>query len=171
MPAINRFDPYKNFKFVVTIDNKIVAGVSKVSGLKKTTEVVEHREGGDPSTSRKSPGRTKFEAITLERGVTADRDFEKWANQVWLFKGQAGGESALKNFRKDISITLRNEAGQAVLRWFVYRCWVSEFQALPDLDANANAIALEHVKIENEGWSRDIALTIDTEPEFAGDTV
>ncbi|MFL6247265.1 MAG: phage tail protein [Thermoanaerobaculia bacterium] len=169
--AAKRFDPYKNFKFVVKFNNTIVAGVSKVGGLKKTTEVVKHREGADPSTSRKSPGRTEFEAITLERGVTADREFEKWANQVWLFKGQSPGESALGNFRRDITIELRNEAGQPVLRYYVYRCWVSEYQALPDLDANANAVALEHVKIENEGWSRDIALTIEPEPEFAGDTV
>jgi phage tail-like protein len=171
MAAINRFDPYKNFKFVVKFNNTVVAGVSKVTGLKKTTEVVKHREGADPSSSRKSPGRTEFEAITLERGVTADREFEKWANQVWLFKGQAPGESALGNFRRDITIELRNEAGQPVLRYYIYRCWVSEYQALPDLDANANAVAIETMKIENEGWSRDVALTIEPEPEFAGDTV
>jgi phage tail-like protein len=171
MPAINRFDPYKNFKFVVKFNNTVVAGVSKVTGLKKTTEVVKHREGADPSTSRKSPGRTEFEAVTLERGVTADREFEKWANQVWLFHGQAPGESALGNFRRDITIELRNEAGQPVLRYFLLRCWVSEYQALPDLDANANAVAIEHIKIENEGWVRDVALPIEPEPEFAGDTV
>jgi phage tail-like protein len=171
MAAVNRFDPYKNFKFVVKFGNVVVAGASKVSGLKKTTEVVKHREGADPSTSRKSPGRTEFDAITLERGVTADREFEKWANQVWFFQAKAPGESALKNFRRDITIELRNEAGQPVMRYFVYRCWVSEYQALPDLDANANAVALEHVKIENEGWRRDPALTIEDEPEFAGDTV
>jgi phage tail-like protein len=171
MPAVNRLDPYKNFKYVVKFNNTIVAGVSKVGGLKKTTEVVKHREGADPSTSRKSPGRTEFDAITLERGVTADREFEKWANRVWFFQAQAPGESALGNFRRDITIELRNEAGQPVLRYFVFRCWVSEYQALPDLDANANAIALEHIKIENEGWRRDPALTIEPEPEFAGDTV
>jgi phage tail-like protein len=171
MAAVNRFDPYKNFKFVVKFGNTVVAGVSKVSGLKKTTEVVKHREGADPSTSRKSPGRTEFDAITLERGVTADREFEKWANQVWFFQAQAPTESALKNFRRDITIELRNESGQPVMRYFVFRCWVSEYQGLPDLDANANAIALEHVKIENEGWRRDPALTIEAEPEFAGDTV
>jgi phage tail-like protein len=171
MPAVNRFDPYKNFKFVVKFGNVAVAGISKVGGLKKTTEVVKHREGADPSTSRKSPGRTEFDAITLERGVTADREFEKWANQVWFFQAQAPGESALGNFRRDITIELRNEAGQPVLRYFVFRCWVSEYQALPDLDGNANAIAIEHIKIENEGWKRDVALTIEPEPEFAGDTV
>src|SRR5689334_6695354 len=163
-----RFDPYKNFKFRVKWDGKYVAAVSKVGGLKKTTEVVKHREGGDPSTSRKSPGRTEFEAISLERGLTADREFEQWANQVWFFQGQAPGESALGNFRRDITIELRNEAGQTVLRYFVYRCWVSEYQALPDLDANANAVAIETMKIENEGWKRDPSLTIEPEPEFAG---
>ena len=171
MAAAKRFDPYKNFKFVVKFNNTIVAGVSKVTGLKKTTEVVKHREGADPSTSRKSPGRTEFEAITLERGVTADREFEKWANQVWLFRGQAPGESSLGNFLRDITIELRNEAGQPVLRVFVTRAWVSEYQALSDLDANANAVAIEHIKIENEGWYRDVDLTIEPEPELAGDTV
>src|ERR1043165_1193496 len=162
MATAKRFDPYKNFKFVVKFgNNKIVAGVSKVTGLKKTTEVVKHREGADPSTSRKSPGRTEFEPITLERGITIDREFEKWANQVWLFKGQTGGESALGNFRRDLTIEVLNEARQPVLRYFVYRCWVSEYQALPDLDANANAVAIEHLKIENEGWSRDTALPIE----------
>lgn len=171
MAAAKRFDPYKNFKFVVKFGNNIVAGASKVGGLKKTTEVVKHREGADPSTSRKSPGRTEFEAITLERGITADREFEKWANQVWFFQAQAPGESALGNFRRDITIELRNEAGQPVLRYFLFRCWVSEYQAMPDLDANANAVAIEHIKIENEGWKRDTALTIEPEPEFAGETV
>src|SRR5437763_9593779 len=167
MATTKRFDPYKNFKFVVKFNNTIVAGVSKVGGLKKTTEVVKHREGADPSSSRKSPGRTEFDAITLERGVTADREFEKWANQVWFFQGQAPGESALGNFRRDITIELRNEAGQPVLRYFVYRAWVSEYQALPDLDANANAVAIEHIKVENEGFERDVEVPEPAEPQFS----
>lgn len=167
MPAVNRLDPYKNFKYVVKFNDTIVAGVSKVGGLEKMTEVVKHREGADTGTDRKSPGRTEFDAITLERGVTADREFEKWANRVWFVQAEAHGESALGNFRRDITIELRNEAGQPVSRYFVFRCWVSEYHALPDLDANANAIALEHIKIENEGWRRDLALSI--EPGFAGD--
>ena len=171
MATATRLDPYKNFKFVVKFGNTPVAGISKVSGLKKTTEVVKHREGADPSTSRKSPGRTEFDAITLERGITADRDFEIWANQVWFFQAQAPSESSLASFRRDITIELRNEAGQPVLRWFVYRCWVSEYQAMSDLDANANAVAIEHIKLENEGWKRDPALVIAPEPEFSGETV
>ncbi|MEJ8810779.1 phage tail protein [Variovorax ureilyticus] len=159
-----RVDPYKNFKFRVKWDGKYVAGVSKVGMLKKTTEVVKHRDGGDPSTSHKSPGRTEFDAITLERGVTHDPEFEKWANKVWNFGGGLGAEVSLKDFRKDIIIEVYNEAGQKVLAYNVYRCWVSEFQALPDLDANANAIAIQHLKLENEGWSRDTAVTEPTEP-------
>ena len=151
----HRFDPYKNFKFRVSWNGKFVAGISKVTGLKRTTEVVEHREGGDPSTSRKSPGRVKYEAITLERGVTHDSDFEGWANKVWYQGNGLGQEMSLKDFRRDLLIELYNEAGQPVLRYKVYRCWVSEYQALPDLDANANAVAIEHIKIENEGWERD----------------
>jgi phage tail-like protein len=150
-----RFDPYKNFKFRVKWDGRYVAGVSKVSALKRTTEMVEHREGGDPSTSRKSPGRTKYEAVTLERGVTHDPEFELWANKLWNFGAGLGREVSLKDFRKDIIIEVYNEAGQLALAYKIYRCWVSEFQALPDLDANANAVAIQTLKLENEGWERD----------------
>ena len=149
-----RVDPYKNFKFRVKWDGKVVAGVSKVSPLKRTTEVVKHREGGDPSTSHKSPGASNFEPITLERGVTHDNAFEQWANQVV----NLGAEMSLKNFRKDIVIEIHNEAGQVVLAYKVFRCWVSEYQALPDLDAGANAVMLEHITLENEGWERDTAV-------------
>ncbi|HEX8168732.1 MAG TPA: phage tail protein [Beijerinckiaceae bacterium] len=161
-----RFDPYKNFKFRVKWDGRYVAGVSKVSALKRTTEVVEHREGGDPSTSRKSPGRTKYEAITIERGVTHDLEFEQWANKVWNFGAGAGSEVSLADFRKDIIIDAFNEAGQKVISYHVYRCWVSEYQALPDLDANANAVAIQHLKLENEGWERDVAVQEPAEPSF-----
>jgi phage tail-like protein len=159
-----RFDPYKNFKFRCKWDGKYVAGVSKVTGLKRTTDVVEHREGGDPSTGRKSPGRTKYEAITLERGVTHDPEFENWASKVWSFGSGLGAEVSLKDFRKDIIIELYNEAGQLALAYRVFRCWVSEFQALPDLDANANAVAIQHIKLENEGWERDTTVPEPTEP-------
>jgi phage tail-like protein len=161
-----RFDPYKSFKFRVKWDGKYVAGVSKVSALTRTVEVVPHRNGGDPSTQRKSPGPAKFEAVTLERGVTHDTDFEKWANKVWNFGSGLGAEVSLKDFRKDIIIEVYNEAGQAVLAYKVYRCWPSEFKALPDLDANGNAVAIQTLKLENEGWERDYAVTEPTEPSF-----
>lgn len=154
-----RFDPYKNFKFRVKWDGRYVAGISKVGALKRSTELVEHREGGDPSTSRKSPGRTKFEAITLERGVTHDPEFENWANKIWSLGTGLGSEVSLKDFRKDLIIEVYNEAGQLAIAYKVYRCWVSEFQALPDLDANANAVAIQTLKLENEGWERDTAVT------------
>jgi len=163
-----RFDPYKNFKFRVFFEgsNSPVAGVSKVGALKRTTEVVEHREGGDPSTSHKSPGRTKYEAITLERGVTHDPEFERWANKVWNYGSGLGAEASLKDFRRNVLIELYNEAGQLAQRYKVYRCWVSEFQALADLDANANAIAIQHIKLENEGWERDYEVPEPSEPSF-----
>lgn len=161
-----RFDPYKNFKFRVKWDGRYVAGISKVGALKRSTEMVEHREGGDPSTSRKSPGRTKFEGITLERGVTHDPEFEKWANKVWNFGSGLGAEVSLKDFRKDLIIEVYNEAGQLALAYKVFRCWVSEYQALPDLDANANAVAIQTMKLENEGWERDVDVTEPTEPSF-----
>jgi phage tail-like protein len=155
-----RFDPYKNFKFRVMWDGRYVAGVSKVGALKRTTEVVEHREGGDDSTSRKSPGRTKFEAITLERGVTHDREFELWASRTFHL-GRLNGE-----YRKDITIEVYDEAGQLALRYNVFRCWVSEYQALPDLDANANAVAIQTIKLENEGWQRDFETPEPGEPVY-----
>lgn len=162
----HRFDPYKNFKFRVKWDGRYVAGVSKVSPLKRSTEVVEHREGGAENTSRKSPGRTKFEPVTLERGVTHDQEFEQWANKVWNFGSGLGSEISLKDFRKDVIIEVYNEAGQLALAYKVYRCWVSEYQALPDLDANANAVAIQSIKLENEGWERDYAVTEPSEPSF-----
>ena len=151
-----RFDPYKNFKFRVRWDGRYVAGVSKVGALKRSIEVVEHRQGGDPSTSRKSPGRTKYEAITLERGVTHDN-----------FGSGLGAEVSLKDFRKDVLIDVYNEAGQLVLSYKVYRAWVSEYQALPDLDANANAVAIQTLKLENEGWERDYDVPEPGEPQFS----
>lgn len=162
-----RFDPYKNYKFRVKWDGRFVAGISKVSALKRTTEVVKHREGGDPSTSRKSPGRTEYEAITLERGVTHDLEFEQWANKVWQVgtKGAgSGSEVSLSDFRKDLIIEVYNESGQLVIAYKIYRCWVSEYQALPDLDANANAVAIQHIKLENEGWERDPEVVEPSEP-------
>lgn len=161
-----RLDPYKNFKFRLKWDGRYVAGVSKMSVLKRTTEMVKHRSGGDPSTSYKSPGKTDYDAITLERGVTHDIDFEAWANKVWNFGSQAGSEVSLADFRKDVIVELLNEAGQIVLIYNIYRCWVSEYQALPDLDSNANAVAIAKLKLENEGWERDYAWAEPKEPSY-----
>ena len=163
---VERFDPYKNFKFRVKWDGRYVAGISKVSALKRSTEVVEHREGGDPSTGRKSPGRTKFDPITLERGVTHDKEFEQWANKVWNFGSGLGAEVSLRDFRKNVIIELYNEAGQLAIAYRVFRAWVSEFQSLPDLDANANAVAIQTLKLENEGWERDTDVVEPAEPRF-----
>ena len=160
----HRFDPYKNFKFRVKWDGKYVAGVSKVTALKRTTELVEHREGGAPSSSVKSPGRTKFEPITLERGVTHDPEFEAWANKVWNLGSGLGAEVSLKDFRKDITVELLNEAGQVAVAYSVFRAWVSEFQAQADLDANANVTLIQSIKLEHEGWERDPDVPEPTEP-------
>jgi phage tail-like protein len=157
-------DPYKNFKFRVKWDGKYVAGISKVGGLKRTTEVVKHRDGGEASTTRKSPGRTEYEAITLDRGVTHDTEFENWANKVWHYGSGLGAEVSLADFRKEIIIEVYNEAGQLAIAYHVHRCWVSEYQALPDLDANANAVAIQHLKLENEGWERDDKTAEPNEP-------
>lgn len=164
-----RYDPYKNFKFRIMWDGKYVAGVSKVGGLTRTTQVVTHREGGDPSMVRKSPGQTEYAAITLERGVTHDPEFENWANKIWDYanSGQLGQEVSLQDFRKDITIELYNEAGQKVIAYHIFRCWVSEFTALPELDASANAVAIQTLKLENEGWERDTSVTEPTETKLA----
>jgi len=152
-----RLDFYRSFKFRLNWDGKYVAGMNKLSvGLRRPTEVVQHRQGGDPSTSRKLPPRTKYDAVTLEQGVTHDTEFQSWANKVWDFGGGLGSEISLKNFRKDIIIEFYNEAGQLTIAYRLLRCWVSEYLAMPDLDANANAVAIQHIKLENEGWERDL---------------
>lgn len=162
----SRVDPYKNFKFRVKWDGRYVAGVSKISALKRMTEVVKHRDGSNLSTSYKSPGRTEYEAVTLERGVTHDPEFDNWAQKVWNVNGGPGTEVSLKDFRKNIRLELYNEAGQVVMAYNLFRCWVSEYQPWPDLDANANAIAIQHIKIENEGWVMDSKVTEPAEPSF-----
>ncbi len=159
----HRVDPYKNFKFRVLWDGKTVLGVSKVSSLKRTTELVKHREGGENSTDHKSPGRTSYDAVTMERGITQDAEFEKWANLVHPYGGDASMD--LVNYKKELTLEMLNERGQVAKRYFLHNCWVSEFAALPDLDANANAVAIEHIKIELEGWERDLATK---EPDESG---
>jgi phage tail-like protein len=162
----SRFDPYKNFKFRVKWDGRYVAGLSKAGALNRKTEVVSHREGGDPSSSRKSPGRTEYDAVMLERGVTHDVEFEQWANKVWNWGSGLGQEVSLQDFRKDVILELYNEAGQLAVAYRLYRCWVSEFEALPELDANANAVAIQKIKLENEGWERDLEVAEPSEPSF-----
>jgi len=160
---IDRFDPYKTFRFLIYFGTSTapVAAMSKVTSLKRSSDPIEYKEAGN-MIIRKGLGRTKYEPITLERGLTHDSDFEDWANAAQeLDRGAA--KQSLKNLRKDIAIALLNEQGQPVYRYKVYRCWVSEYQALPDLDAGANAIAIEHIKLEHEGWERDKSVTEPTQ--------
>ncbi len=161
-----RFDPYKSYKFRLKWDGRYVAGISRISALTRTTEVVEHRDGGEPSTTRKSPGVTRFEPIRIERGVTHDLEFEQWANKVWNFGAGLGAEVSLKDFRKDVILEVYNEAGQLALAYRIYRCWPSEFQMLPDLDANGNAVAIQSLVLQNEGWERDYEVSEPAEPSF-----
>lgn len=162
----HRFDPYKNFKFQVEMEidgsYETVLGVSKVSALKKTIELIEHRHGGDPSTSHKTPGRVKYDAITLEQGVTESRIFEAWANKVWTHGNKAleGEESSLLDFRRELKLSVYNEGGQLVMTYIIHGAWVSEYQPLSELDANANALLIEQVKIECESWERDVEVAI-----------
>ncbi len=155
----NRFDPYKAYRFLVYFgtSTSAVAAVSKVSSLKRSSDVIDYKEGGNPIIL-KGLGRTKYEPITLERGVTYDTDFQDWADATQKLDSGAPTTS-LGNLRREIRIELLNEEGQPVYRYKVHRCWVSEYQALPDLDAGGTGIALEHIKLENEGWERDATLT------------
>ena len=159
----SRFNPYSTWRFLIFFGTSTtpVAGVSKVSGLKRSSPPIEYKSGGDPIT-RKSLGRTVYDAITVERGVTYDADFETWANAAQLLDKGAASQS-LKSLRKDVAISLMDETGQEVMRWRVWRCWVSEFQAISDFDAGGNAVAIQHIKLENEGWERD--LTVTEQPE------
>lgn len=161
-----RYDPYKTFQFKVIWEGKYVAGVSKVTGLTHTTQVVRHREGDLPALEHRSPGQTEYSAITLERGVTHDLEFEQWADKVWTYGNSEGKEISLKDFRKDIIIELYNEAGQKVLAYKIFCCWVSEHTALPDLDASANSVAIQKMKLENEGWVRDTDIKEPEEPSL-----
>jgi phage tail-like protein len=149
----DRHVPYKTFKFRLVYNNKVVFGVSKVGALKRTTEVVKHRHGGQNSFDYKSWGRSTFEAITLERGITHDHDFEEWANMVASWSGDAS--TNLAQYKRELTLEFLNERGQVAIRYFLHGCWVSEYTALPELDANGNHIALESMKIELEGWERD----------------
>lgn len=157
----HRRDPYRQFKFQVKWDGKTIAGISKISGLNRITEVIPYREGGGMSNVSVTPGSTKYEPITLERGVTHDAEFEQWANLVFSMAGDA--DMSLKNYKKDILIELLNLQGQVVLVYMVYRCWVSEYQPLPELDANGNSVAIEKLVLQHEGWERDRAVTEPTE--------
>ncbi|MBS1912274.1 MAG: phage tail protein [Bacteroidetes bacterium] len=148
-----RIDPYKNFKFRVSWDGKTVLGVSKVGALKRTTEVVKHRDGGDNSHDSKSPGRTSYDAITMERGITHDAEFEAWANKIHSWAGDSAMD--LANFKKELTLEIMNEKNQVAFRYFLHDCWVSEFTSVPELNANANAVAIESIKIEINGWERD----------------
>lgn len=159
----HRFDPYKNYKFQIRWDNKPVMGVSKVSALKRTTEVVKHRSGGENSIDHKSPGRSSYEGITLERGLTHDPEFELWANKVHTYAGDS--LMALAEYKKELTLEVMNESGDVAFRYFLHACWVSELTAVPDLDANANAVAIESMKIELEGWERDLDTTEPNEAE------
>ncbi len=168
-------DPLLNFKFIVSWgpstggDLTVVAGVSKVGALSRTTESVEYREGGAPQGTRKIPGQTKYEDITLERGLILDVAFEQWANKIWYYEnsGKLGEEVSLKDFRKTVKIDLCNQAGQIMNSYYVFNCWPTKYQALPELDAQAGAtVALETMTLVNEGWVRDDSVKEPTYPSF-----
>jgi phage tail-like protein len=145
-------DPYRNYTFRVKWDGRVVAGVSRVSGLKRTTEVVEYRDGNDPGTTQKLPGRTQHDAITLERGISHDSDFESWANLV------VGDGAPALAFRKEVRIEVYDEAGRLALAYNVHRCWPSEYVALRGLEAHPECCLIQSLTLQNEGWERDASV-------------
>ena len=153
----HRLDPYKNFKFRVKWENQYVAGLSKMSAIKRSTEVIEWREAQEKSVVRKLPGRTKFEPVTFEAGLTHDQQFIIWADLVNSPQGDAA--MSLKNYRKEVTVEVLNLQATPVMAFLLHRAWVAEFQALPEMDANANAVAIQTLKIEYEGFSVDAAIT------------
>jgi len=156
----HRLDPYKAFKFQVILDNRIVPGVSRVSALRRYTEPVVFRSGSFPNHFLSAPGPSKFDSIMLERGVTHDTTFEDWAELAYAPAGDAA--MSLRHFRKDMRINLLNQQGAVVLSYMIYRCWVAEYQPLPELNANGNDVAIETIVLEHEGFERDRAIV---EPE------
>jgi phage tail-like protein len=161
-----RFDPYPAHKFRVKWDGRYITGISRVSGLIRTTDVNDNRTGSDPSSPRLSPGQTEFAPITLWRGVSHDKEFEQWANKVWNYGEGLGGEVSLKDFRKDITIELLNESGQVAIAYRVFRCWPTGFEALPELDAQKCGVAIQSITLANEGWERDYDVAEPTEQSF-----
>ena len=159
-------DPYLNFKFRIKWQGKYVAGLSKCSALKRSTEATPFREGGDPSTNRILPGQTKFEPITLERGMTQDLEFETWVSQVWNYRAGQGMESSLANVRRNITLEFYNAAGQLVYAYNIYNCWPSEYTAMPELDSSSNAVAIQTLVLQNEGWERDASVKVPPPPSY-----
>ncbi|MEO0864809.1 MAG: phage tail protein [Pseudomonadota bacterium] len=158
----HRFDPYRTFMFQVVLDGVPVAGLKKFSGLKRTTEAVKWRSAGEPGIERVMPGGTTYEPITLEEGMTHDPTFENWANLVNNIQGNAA--MSLVQYRKDITLNILNLQGAVALSYKIYRCWVSEAQMVPELDAGTtNAVGIRMIKLENEGWERDTTVTEPTE--------
>jgi len=158
----HRFDPYRTFKFQILIDGRPVAGLKKMGALKKKTEAIKWRTAGDPSTERILPGGTSYEPITLEQGLSHDPVFEQWANLVNSIQGDAA--MSLKNFRKDIVINVLNLQGAVAISYKLYRAWVSEYQALPEMDAGTmNAVGIQTITLQHEGWERDTSVTEPTE--------
>lgn len=161
----HRRQPYANFKFRVKWDGRAVAGVSKISALKRTSDVIRHRSGADSNVEHRSPGRSHYEPITLERGVTHDPAFEEWASRIQQVGTGTGNEVKLADYRKNVIIELSNEAGQVVMAYLLYGCWVSEFKALPKLDANGKSqVAIQKLVLQVEGWERDRDITEPAEP-------
>ena len=158
----HRYDPYRTFKFQVIINGQVVAGLSKMGALKKTTEQVKWRTAGDPSHERILPGGTSYEPVTLEQGLTHDPVFEEWANLVNNIDGDAA--VSLLGFRKDIVLNVLNLQGQVAFSYKLFRVWVSDFQALPDLDATSmNTVGIQTITLQHEGWQRDTSVTEPTE--------
>jgi len=140
MPTGQKPDPYRGFRFRVEIDGITVAHFSEVSGLQVETETEPYEEGGVNDFVHQLPKRTKFQNITLKRGITDVDELWQWHQDV------VDGNFA----RKNGSIILLDEAGEDTWRWNFTRAFPAKWTG-PDLKADGSTVAFETVELVHEG--------------------
>lgn len=161
-PAVERHDPFRGFKFKVVIPGLTKAGFSKVSGLKEATEVTTYREGTDAVTSRKLPGLTEYDNVTLEQGLSKDNGFRDWRKQIVNLAKEAGadgtgpaGVAPPLAFRKTVTISLYDKAGTEVKQWQLREAWPASLE-VADLDAMSSDVVIESLELAHEGMIQTI---------------
>lgn len=150
MPSVHvtpqRADPYKHFKFRVTWQGRSVAGFHRMGALDRPAGA---GADGEPVRAPQLPGHSRYPRITLERGVTHDPGFQKWASGV---HNSSGAPAPSTQVRQDLVIEALDEAGRVARAYQVYRSWIAAFQSLPDLDASAKGVAIQILTLEHGGW-------------------
>jgi phage tail-like protein len=138
-----RVDPYKNFRFLLEIDGIVQGGFSECNGFGSNVEVIEYREGGEPVTVRKLPGKVSYPDITLKWGVTDSRELYDW--HLAAVNGQVQ--------RKNGSIVLQDDRGQEKVRWNFFSAWPSKYDG-PDFSAKGNDVAIDTLTVSCERVER-----------------